>query len=243
VFGKIAWVSDQTLWLAPRSSTGLTGPTAALTLGPTASARSPVVLVASPQPRTPGPVLALAVDDQDVSTLHILDFQGNELGAVTRSGHTSLQPLAGGGVLVWPLHDLTRDAGHVALISLDTLDPLYDLELPGVPSTELPSTCVPSPLWDTSGMISAPVSGAQGASVSRSTAPEVAGGAGMAVGSPRPFGDSRNSGVSIVDPLACADGVQRYLESVSLAGVELLGVAHTDLRSVAYGSHSGQAFF
>jgi hypothetical protein len=487
LFGKIAWVSDQTLWLAPHPSTGLGDPTAVLSLGPTASARSPVVLVESPQPTPDIPVLALAVDDQAVSTLHILDLQGNQLATITRPGHNSIQPLSRGGVAMWPLHDLVRGAGHALIIALDTLSPLYDLELPGVPITPalvfgpalasgggshwvigtdqglvvvadrwlaqrlgpsptsieviaapptviaqhelpagriesllvlrehllvglanddgqslqlfrfefsggsvaftpvgapvvppgpitahpvgfacnaadplvtwycprdevativtggdgwlnayhvltgtteslsseplvwtgltlgrggwvagggshwlpdtrngggshwlpndphgppgdpaqppgwqlwavhrdapdsildfetfepatsnpagLPSTCVPSPLWDTSGTISTPVSGLQGPSVSRTIAPEVSGGVGVAVGSPRPFGGLTNSGAAIVDPLACADGVRRYLDTASLEGIELSSLAHAPNTSVAYGSKLGQGYF
>ena len=486
LFGRVAWVSDQTLWLAPHPSTGLVEPTAVLALGPTASARSPVVLADSPQPNGATPVLALAVDDRAVSTLHILDLQGNELAAFTKPGHSSLQPIARGRVVVWPLHDLVRGAGHAAVISLSTMSPLFDLELPGVPTTPalvfgpdlesgggshwvigtdqglvvvadpwlsrrlsaspssvevladppvviarhelpggriqsllvlrdhllvglanddgqslqllrydfsgssvtftpvgapvvppgpitahpvgfacsearqlatwycpkdevativaggdgwlnayhiltgtteslsteplvwtgltlgrggwvagggshwlpdtrngggshwlpsdpddqpgaqrppgwqlwaihrdepdvllasetfdastpspsgLPSTCVPSPLWDTSGTIATPVSTVRGPSVSRTTTRAVPGGVGMAVGSPRPFGDTQNSGGFLDDPLACADGLQRYLDSTSLEGIELMGVAHELPSSVAYGSRLGQAFY
>ncbi len=487
LFGQVAWVSDQTLWLAPHPSTGLVEPTAVLSLGPTASARSPIVLADSPQPTPDVPVLGLAVDDQAVSTLHILDLQGNEHAAITRPGHNSQQPLARGGVVVWPLHDLVRGAGHAAVIALDTMSPLFDLELPGVPTTPalvfgpalasgggshwvigtdqglvvvadrwlatrlgsipsaieviadppvviarqelgegqiqsllvlrehllvgmandegqslqlfrydfgggsvtftpvgaplippgpitahpvgfacdpadqlltwycprdevativtggdgwlnayhvitgtteslsseplvwtgltlgrggwvagggshwlpdtrngggshwlpndpdatpgaptrppgwqlwavhrdepdllldfetfepatsspagLPSTCVPSPLWDTSGTISAPLSTAQGPSVSRTVAPEVSGGVGLAVGSPRPFGGLTNSGAIIIDPLACADGVQRFLDTLSLDGTELSGVAYSITSAVGYGRNLGKAFY
>lgn len=135
-FGQLAWVYDQTVWLSPNTSDASvedTAPRPILGLSATASARSPVVL--GDVPWAGSSTFALAVVDQNTSTLNFLDYQGNRTATIERPNARAMQPLAGGSTLVWPLHDLAADGGRVLWVDLVDRTVAFELDILAVPTT------------------------------------------------------------------------------------------------------------
>lgn len=132
-FGRIAWISGQTLHVGRPGET----PELSASLGLDAKPRSPVALGANFAPTSPA--LALAVDHALGTRLDIYGHGGDLMASVDRPNASSLPPLAGGTHLVWPLVDETapRDEprGSIAWVELARRVITYELVLPASPTT------------------------------------------------------------------------------------------------------------
>lgn len=123
-----------------------------------------------------------------------------------------------------------------SLLALDPSSAAPPAEL----ATDTGAACVPSPLWDTNGVMRAPVLG-PGLLV-RAGLPHSTGARGVATGPSRPLGNARNTGAPERNAGVCFDGGRRGLGVSPLGDEQITALLNGEDRTVLIGSRAGTGF-